>query len=385
MKGEPLPRREFYSCVTYNRLAMARLLWRMAKNQIQQWEIDRPLISVVQQGLTEVLQFLIEIGAKVDSCDEMTKTTPLMFAAQLGRVELLPILLKAGAEINRQDVSMVSSIVGGNEGETALMKACAQGHSEVVRLLIEAGADVNIIGEGGKTALDFSGTTAKHAAVRELLLKAGAKSGKELRAVAQSAKTKPSPKKPSAPIVVQSMDDARCLLEERCGASAKPHPEIKRAFFFHLKQDASGNPKAGKPFIRKLESLRAELVPLVAPAGLLVVRTHHLKLGLGLCLLPAKHKFDAVQQFGFSGRKWGISPAKALTFLKKLDKLEPFELVECSRDALGGKFAAGTKQGAKLAKELEAFCPFVCEEHDDDPKVLAKHLAKGGEFVLWWD
>ena len=58
-------------------------------------------------------------------------------------------------------------------GQTGLMIASSHGHLNVVEYLIRREADVNIKDDSGKTALDY----AKTPEIREVLIKAGAKSG----------------------------------------------------------------------------------------------------------------------------------------------------------------------------------------------------------------
>jgi hypothetical protein len=131
--------------------------------------------------------------------------------------------------------------------------------------------------------------------------------------------------------------------------------------------------------------VRAELMTQMATSKYFVVRSYDTSLGMGLCVLEAKDKFEAVKKFGFSGRKWGVSNQAAIKFLKALDQKAPFELVQCGRNIMSGRFSKGVKKPWSLAKGIQNFCPSAAMDFDEDLKKLTAHIEKGGEFTLWWD
>lgn len=134
--------------------------------------------------LTEVINFLLSLGADVNTKDEDGWTpllqaalkndelavrtllasgadvnarcecpgyyhggwSALMLAAQGQSSGIIKILLNAGAHINARD----------NEGQTALIKAAkddTKDQSEIVGILLSAGADINVRDNEGRTAL----------------------------------------------------------------------------------------------------------------------------------------------------------------------------------------------------------------------------------------
>ena len=115
---------------------------------------------------TELLEFLLKIGAKVDTRDRQGKT-PLHVAANGYRqVELVKRLLDSGADVNAID---------GRKGYaqmSALQYAAAGGNKDVVRLLLDHGATVDQADYTGYTALFLAST--KYTAIVSMLLEKGA-------------------------------------------------------------------------------------------------------------------------------------------------------------------------------------------------------------------
>ena len=90
-------------------------------------------------GFLDVADFLIKAGADL----ELGASSPLMEAAQEGHLELVKYLLEARAEVNSQT----------STGDTALSFACERGHTDVADLLLKWGSDLEHESEGGRTPL----------------------------------------------------------------------------------------------------------------------------------------------------------------------------------------------------------------------------------------
>ncbi|MBI5801803.1 MAG: DUF4253 domain-containing protein [Verrucomicrobia bacterium] len=349
------------------------------------------LYTAFCEGDAKLVSFLLANGADMDAPVSINNDTPLMMAACDGMADIVADLIKRGANLEKHDLSAVAAFSGVDEGDTALIKAVRSekprselGRVESIKLLVGAGVNVNTLGEGGQTALDRAGTAARNAEIRKLLLAAGAKSAKELRP-AKVAHAAPKPK-PSKPVDgITNFSQASALLTGLCGSKPQAHPQIAEAQFFQFRPAAGERAPIGKALVKRLERIRREAAPQIGKAGCWVVRTHELNTGLGLCLLRAKDKFAVVKQFNFGSGNYGVTTTKAITFLRALDRTAPFTLLACDKSALAGRFQALPKSGLALAKSLHGFCPFVCDDFDDDVKALARHLEKGGEFTLWWD
>ncbi|KAG0176367.1 hypothetical protein DFQ29_006210 [Apophysomyces sp. BC1021] len=98
---------------------------------------------IVGQILTdERLRPFLNIDA---SDDEQDGTTPLIYAACFGKADVVQILLDAGAKVDLQD----------KRGWTALMWATTNNYHPVVDILLEHGASFTTRSARGRTAADF--------------------------------------------------------------------------------------------------------------------------------------------------------------------------------------------------------------------------------------
>lgn len=112
-------------------------------------------------GSVEIVNLLIEAGAKMDPRDDF-QSTPLLRAKDPKIVEAL---LKGGANINAQDKA----------GMTAIHAAAVRGPTDVLRLLLSYNPDLSLKNSRGQTALDVA-TRAKNDAAVTYLKDKGAKS-----------------------------------------------------------------------------------------------------------------------------------------------------------------------------------------------------------------
>jgi hypothetical protein len=108
-----------------------------------------PLIIAVYNNQPEVVDLLLQKGAKVEVQDQAGNTA-LMGVCFRGYKELVPKLLQAGAEVNQRNY----------QGANALTFAATFGHLEIAEMLLEKGADMYARDVRGKSPLD-------HAAIQE--------------------------------------------------------------------------------------------------------------------------------------------------------------------------------------------------------------------------
>ena len=104
-----------------------------------------PLHWAAQGGHVEIVEFLIERGAVVNS-KNVADETPLHYAAALGHSEVVRFLIEKGASLTPKTIF----------GETPLHYSADFGQYESVQLLIEKGTDLNVKNNEGRTPLDYA-------------------------------------------------------------------------------------------------------------------------------------------------------------------------------------------------------------------------------------
>ena len=92
-------------------------------------ELGKQLINASEQGLTNIVQWIIDAGADVNTQNQLGRT-PLMRASYYGHEACVKLLLDADADVNTKD----------NGGCTALMWASYYGHKDIIELLRKYGA-----------------------------------------------------------------------------------------------------------------------------------------------------------------------------------------------------------------------------------------------------
>jgi hypothetical protein len=136
-----------------------------------------PLHAAVENANIEIIQFLLDSGAKTNIRD-FQKRTPLMMLDGDATPEILDLLIRYGAKVrlvdkekntalhrlvqNTSDDTLIRLLINqgidvnavNKAGQTALMLAAENGNDESVKALLEAGADVNRKDREGKTAWD---------------------------------------------------------------------------------------------------------------------------------------------------------------------------------------------------------------------------------------
>ncbi len=121
------------------------------------------LMLAVLRRNKDIVQALLNNGARVDTRDASGVSTPLMIACANGGTEIAPLLLGKGADPNGRN----------GFGLSVLIIAVVEGDPRVVQMLITHGADVNANTGNGLTPLRWAMENKKTADVR-LLKQAGA-------------------------------------------------------------------------------------------------------------------------------------------------------------------------------------------------------------------
>ncbi len=103
------------------------------------------LILAVQRENLEIIEILLEAGAKITNRDQSGNDS-LLWAVRKNNYDLVDLLLTWDAPVNSH----------ANDGITPLMFAAYNGYNDLVELLLEAGADVQKTDYTGKNALAWS-------------------------------------------------------------------------------------------------------------------------------------------------------------------------------------------------------------------------------------
>ncbi|WP_191904646.1 ankyrin repeat domain-containing protein [Campylobacter coli] len=120
---------------------------------------------------SQIIQYLVNRGAKFEVHDEDTNWTPMHFWARRNNYELLELAIKGGANVDMQTFSKLRKY-----SKTLLFEAVKEAETyRVTQLLIELGANVNFATP--RTPLD----NAKGSRNKKLLKDAGAMTSEQIR------------------------------------------------------------------------------------------------------------------------------------------------------------------------------------------------------------
>ncbi|MEE9443504.1 MAG: ankyrin repeat domain-containing protein [candidate division Zixibacteria bacterium] len=122
---------------------------------------NTPLHFAASEGHTEVIEYMIEKGADVDT-KSYFGITPLHVAAQNGQQKVIELLIKKGADIHAK----------GRSRHTPAFYAAFGGHLEIIELLLRNGIDINSKGMNGMTLL-HSAASGGHLALTQYLVEKG--------------------------------------------------------------------------------------------------------------------------------------------------------------------------------------------------------------------
>ncbi len=121
---------------------------------------DTAIMVAALGGHLALVKKLYSRGAEINPVG----WTPLAYAATNGKTEVVRYLLEIGAKPNALSAN----------GTTALMMAVRGGHAETVDLLLAKGADVNLRNQNGASALAWA-TRGGFGTIENTLVKRGAK------------------------------------------------------------------------------------------------------------------------------------------------------------------------------------------------------------------
>jgi hypothetical protein len=353
---------------------------------IESQDVNRRTAVMVaaQAGHAEAFHALVDLGANLHAlalCD----IDLLECAAEGGNIDIVRFLLDQGMPVDghwkpRSDVSRRMGHF------TPMMSAALEGHVEIVRLLLEKGADREAKHDG-ETALKTALGNIKHpigedqAALKPryqeivALLKGGPG---EARPAGESleAEVKQFAQNAKRPEFVKF----RQMLEEKCGGhhTWRPDPD-------------HGMPAKGVVAFRLVNCQRqAALTKLqdgAREAGCQLVLSEPWAPGevAKLVLFPTANKFAVVAATGTNGANDSVHTDDIVQWLTAVDEENPFTLVYCGHDMVGGSFQGALKNARVLASRMFEICPSCRDEDLETAEDMAAALKKRKGFFLRWD
>lgn len=135
----------FVAVETGNIEIIQLLLDHGAKVNARDAEKQTPIMRLEEDATPELVELLVRYGAKIDVADK-SGNTPLILAAAQAKVEVVKALIDSGADVRAKNKA----------GRTALMNAAEKDDLEAVRLLLESGSEVNARDDEGESAWDLT-------------------------------------------------------------------------------------------------------------------------------------------------------------------------------------------------------------------------------------
>lgn len=126
------------------------------------YAVDTLLIFAVELDDAELVQDILNFGAKVDICNEITGNTALHHAAEIGNTEIVKLLVAA---LSRDGFDI--DLKGGNY--TPLHLAIQEDHFDVIQILLNFGAKVDEQDKYGYTSLHHAAKIGNIQAIKLLL------------------------------------------------------------------------------------------------------------------------------------------------------------------------------------------------------------------------
>lgn len=102
--------------------------------------LGNPLQAACYQGMYEVAEMLLDLGADPDDVSETAHKPlpPLNLASMQGHLDIVKLLIKYGAGVNKIAAVNIPAL-------TALHAACSGNHDQVARYLVNCGANASLV------------------------------------------------------------------------------------------------------------------------------------------------------------------------------------------------------------------------------------------------
>jgi len=184
--------------------------------------------------------------------------------------------------------------------------------------------------------------------------------------------------------VPDGFPDATRVLERLAGAPATPLV-VTDSLGRNVRTDAMGVPVEGS----RAEQIVAAAQDRFLAKGFYLFRVaQHFgirDLPDTIALYPTRDPFAVVRLVGTNGANYGIDSDSIITWLKTLQRDQPFILTGVGFDWLEGRFTTPLADADGLARRFNAFCPDIVTQGTGTVAALARELRASSRLYCWWD
>jgi hypothetical protein len=106
--------------------------------------------------------------------------------------------------------------------------------------------------------------------------------------------------------------------------------------------------------------------------------------GCAVAILPVSDVYRVIAVVGTEGANSKVSNEDLITWLRELEKAQPFVITGVGLDFIEGRFTTALQDPGALVKRINKLCP----DGDEGPAVeqhQVEQLQRTNKLYLWWD
>ena len=104
-----------------------------------------------------------------------------------------------------------------------------------------------------------------------------------------------------------------------------------------------------------------------------------------VALFPRPDPYEILHLMGTNGANYGIGSDSIVTWLRALERDQPFVLTGIGFDWLEGRFTSAIRDPGLLASRFHAFCPDIVDQGTGTVAALEDELRRSLHLYCWWD
>lgn len=104
-----------------------------------------------------------------------------------------------------------------------------------------------------------------------------------------------------------------------------------------------------------------------------------------VALFPRADPFEILRLMGTNGANYGIGADSVATWLRALERDQPFVLTGIGFDWVEGRFTTDVRDPAALARRFYSFCPDIVDQGTETIAALVDELRRSRHLYCWWD